>query len=177
MASSKESVAALNDAARRGDKDLVVKLLDQGVDPNRLGSQSTDDKTPLMVACENGRGKIAEILIARGANVDLENRHHETALSLVVSSKNVETTKLLLKHNAKVHFDGGESAMITACRAGNMDLVKLLVPYDTWDDPEYVRNVYFVAMSNGHTKVVDFLPQSEHAEIILEQLVDVLHYT
>ena len=175
MASSKGSVFALNNAVRRGDKDLVVKLLDQGVDPNQFDDWYIDDKTPLMVACENGRGEIAEILIVRGANVDLENEHHQTALSLVVASENVEMTRLLLKHKAKVRFDHGDPAMITACRAGNMDLVKLLVPCDTWNDSRYVYDVLFAAMSNGHTKVVDFLLESEHVEFTVEQLVNLLH--
>ena len=38
MASSEDSVIALKNAVRNGDKELVVKLLDQGADPNQFGS-------------------------------------------------------------------------------------------------------------------------------------------
>ena len=45
----------LKTAARKGDMDLVKKLLDQGVDPNQFGSLAEDASSPLMLACLNGR--------------------------------------------------------------------------------------------------------------------------
>ena len=131
-----KGVSKLNNAARRGKKDLVVELLDQGVDPNQF-SDSVEPKSPLMVACENGHDEIVELLVARGAKVDLENGYDQTALSQAISSENVEMTKLLLKLKAKPKvFDGGEPSVMTACEKGNVDLVKLLLPYYTWGDSD-----------------------------------------
>ena len=179
---SEESLIDLKNAVRSGNKDLVVKLLDQGVDPNQFGrySGSGEPKSPLMVACEHGHGEIAEVLIARGAKVDLENVHHHTALSQLVtqavSSENLEIIKLLLKHKAKVRFRG-ESAVRIACKRGNFDLVKLLVPHDSWDDPGYIYWVFYEAINIGHTNcnVVKFLLQSEQIDIVLVKLVHLLH--
>ena len=176
--SSEDGVIDLKNAARSGDKDLVVKLLDQGIDPNQFGSRSTNAKSPLMVACENGHGEIAEVLIARGAEVDLKNGDHQTALSQAVSSENVEMTGLLLKHKANVHFDRAreESAVVAASKKGNVDLVELLVPYDSWDNSGYIHHVFSEAMSNGHTNVVKSLLQSKHIGFTPELLVALLHY-
>ena len=76
MASSEDSVIALKNAVRNGDKDLVVKLLDQGVDPNKFGSSSDNASSPLMVACLNGHLDLIRLLIRRGAEVDLQNERH-----------------------------------------------------------------------------------------------------
>ena len=41
MASSEDKVIDLRNAVSSGDKDLAVKLLDQGVDPNQIGNLSS----------------------------------------------------------------------------------------------------------------------------------------
>lgn len=95
MASSKDKVIELRNAVSRGDKDLVLKLLDQEVDPNQFGSQSISACSPLMVACLNGRLDLVRLLISRGADVDLHTGRHETALSKVITSTETsESVKL-----------------------------------------------------------------------------------
>ena len=172
-----EGVINLKNAARSGNKDRVVELLNNGVDPNQFGSQSDEAKSPLMVACENGHGEIAEVLITRGAEVDLrKTRGQKSALLQAVSSENVEMTRLLLKHKAKVRFEyHHESAVRTACRAGNIDLVKLLLPFDTWDDSNYVQNMFSEVISKGYTEVVKFLLESKLIDHALVKFVDLLH--
>ena len=147
MASSEDSVVALKNAVRNGDKDRVVKLLDQGVDPNQFGSSSDNASSPLMVACLNGRLDLINLLIRRGAKVNLKNGRHETALLKIVSSNimkqsvMLEVTRILLQHKAKVHYRN-QSAMMTACRRGNAELVSLLLLYDSWGDNDYTHKVF-----------------------------------
>ena len=96
----------LRNAASIGNKDLAVKLLDQGVDPNQIGNLSS---TPLMAACLNGHLDLIRLLISRGAEVDLQNERRETALMKVITlartfeqSEKLEVIKILLEHKAKV---------------------------------------------------------------------------
>ena len=112
------------------------------------------------------------------------NAMHETALSKVVSSNimkqsvMLEVAHILLHRKAKVHFDNQykESAMMTAaCEKGNAELVRLMFPYDSWDDPDYTHQVLSEAVDNGHTKVVELLLTSEHIDIDHEELVSMLH--
>ena len=174
--STSKGVSKLNNAVRRGDKDRVVELLDQGVDPNQF-SDSVEPKSPLMVACENGHDEIVELLVERGAKVDLENGRHQTALLQAISSENVEMTKLLLKLKAKPKVRFIDSGLMTACKKGNVDLVKLLLPYYTWGDSgtDNVNLVFSEAVRSGHTKVVEFLLQSEHIDVALVKMVYLLH--
>ena len=48
MASGEDNMTALKNAVRKGDKDLVVKLLDRGFDPNQydMRSLSGDARSP-----------------------------------------------------------------------------------------------------------------------------------
>ena len=176
-------VVALKNAVRSGDKDLVVKLLDQGVDPNQFGSHSTNATTPLMVACFHGHLDLIRLLIDRGAEVDLQNGRQETALMKAVSSDimeqsvMLEVVKLLLQHNAKVHigYHLDILVMMIACEKGNVELVRLILPHDSWDDPGYVAEVFHKAVDGGHTKIVELLLSSEYINVDNELLASWLH--
>ena len=89
----------------------------------------------------------------------------------------LDVANILLLHRAKVHLENHykESAMMIACKKGYVELVRLMVPHDSWDDPEYVRLMFSVAVSNGHTKVVELLLTNEHVNIDSEMLVNQLH--
>ena len=94
MASIEDSVIALKNAVRNGDKELVVKLLDQGVDPNQFGSSGYEASSPLMVACVNRHLDLIRLLISRGAEVDLKNK----SKAMEESSK-LEVLRILLEHS------------------------------------------------------------------------------
>ena len=69
-------VASLFDGVTSGDIDAVTVCLEQGVP---IDSLDDDSNTPLIIAAEGEPG-ILEMLIERGANVDLQNKHGVTAL-------------------------------------------------------------------------------------------------
>jgi ankyrin repeat protein len=50
---------------------------------------------------KGGHMKIAELLIAKGADVDAKNVDGETPLDLAISRKHPETADLLRKHGGK----------------------------------------------------------------------------
>ena len=176
------SVIDLKNAVRNGDKDLVVKLLDQGVDPNQFGSHANNATSPLMVACVNGHLDLINLLIDRGAKVNLQNGRLETALSKVTSidmtqSVMLEVVGVLLQNNAKVRFgyDYQKSAMMIACEKGNVELVRLMLPYDGWDEPEYTNTIFDVVNTYGDTKVMELLLTSKHITMDREKLANLVH--
>ena len=177
------SVIDLKNAVRNGDKDLVVKLLDRGVDPNQFGSHANNATSPLMVACVNGHLDLINLLIDRGAKVNLQNGRLETALSKVTSidmtqSVMLEVVGVLLQNNAKVRFgyDYQKSAMMIACEKGNVELVRLMLPYDSWDDPDYTNTVLKNVAIYGQKKVVELLLTSKHiTNVDREELANLVH--
>ena len=61
---------SLLDACGRGDIDTVNYLLDQGLDVNHIDE---DGKFPLRLACSFGHVNVANLLLKRGAKMDLIN--------------------------------------------------------------------------------------------------------
>ena len=126
MASSEDKVIDLRNAVSSGDKDLVVKLLDQGVDPNQIGNLPS---SPLMAACVNRHLDLIRLLISRGAEVDLQSTRYESALSKVIyietleQSEKLEVTKILLEHKAKVE----QRVLLKAVQNGHTEVVELLI--------------------------------------------------
>ena len=62
-------LTALHHAARQGNVEAVVALLDGGADINE--TNNTDGTTPLLMATINGQFDVALTLVKRGANVNL----------------------------------------------------------------------------------------------------------
>jgi len=73
-----EADRALLDAAEKGNIEAVKWHLDAGADVN---AQDNDIRwTPLHVAAAFGHKEIAELLIAKGADVNAKNKGGETPL-------------------------------------------------------------------------------------------------
>ena len=90
----------LAEAVKLGDVDLVRMLLDARADPN---SPNQDNQTALMLASSIGSRKIAELLTAKGANVNaVESFRGQTALMWAAAENHPEVVDLLLAHHADV---------------------------------------------------------------------------
>ncbi|MEM7226979.1 MAG: ankyrin repeat domain-containing protein [Pseudomonadota bacterium] len=91
-------------AARQGQAGIIAKLLAAGLDAN---VRSAQDWTPLMRVAAHGSEvppvralATMELLLARGAQVDLANHQGRTALMLAAQRDRVEIVALLLAHGA-----------------------------------------------------------------------------
>ncbi|MEZ0260789.1 MAG: ankyrin repeat domain-containing protein, partial [Alphaproteobacteria bacterium] len=83
----------LHEAINCGDSKVVKDMLDLGVDPNY-----TDDygRSFLYFAVLRGNRDAAEILLQKGAKVDLKARHDGTLLHLAAIKGSVEIAGMLL---------------------------------------------------------------------------------
>ena len=64
------------------------------------GFKDASGNTALMGVCFKGYPEIAELLIKRGANIDLQNSNNATALIYATTFNQEAIVKLLLAHNA-----------------------------------------------------------------------------
>lgn len=69
---------------------MVEELLESGADPNR---ESADYRTPLMIACSQGRNHLMELLYEKGARI-ISNDHHN-GLAAVCANGHTEVLKWL----------------------------------------------------------------------------------
>ncbi len=72
---------ALRAASQNGSETMVKRLLDSGANPLALVS----GETPLMVASRTGSGPVAELLLAKGADINATATRKQTALMWAVA--------------------------------------------------------------------------------------------
>jgi ankyrin repeat protein len=105
-----EDVTPLTMAVMNGRKEMVQLLIEHHADVN---AKAGAGDSPLMMVAKmdypNGGGQptrdrlgIAELLLDNGAEVNLQNDDHESALSLAVNNNLPDLVKLLLAHKPKV---------------------------------------------------------------------------
>lgn len=89
----------LHEAAREGYVYDVERLLDEGADVN-----ARDDfgNTPLLLALDRGKTKVAKLLIDRGADVNVMNKKGWTALMLAAVGGYTDMAKILIEKGADV---------------------------------------------------------------------------
>jgi ankyrin repeat protein len=110
-----------------------------------------------MFAAFEGRTKIAELLLDKGADVNAADMYNRTALMYAATGPFPEMVELLLDHGAEVNRrDQGEgfTALMFAGAEGNTDVVRLLLQHGA--DPS-IKDV------DGDT-ALDFARQNGHAE-------------
>jgi uncharacterized protein len=139
---------AFLDAARTGDADKIRELLAKGV-PVDLREDfclhyHQNEQTALMYAAGAGHLEIVRILLKAGANVNaidkMESREdggEQTALHYAARQPNVAVVEELLNAGAdpnaltKNAWNRGYVPLIYALRAGNRDVVQLLIKCGT----------------------------------------------
>ncbi|HEX6165043.1 MAG TPA: ankyrin repeat domain-containing protein [Vicinamibacterales bacterium] len=124
---AQQVVSSVADAAAKGDKAAVQKLLKDGADVN--GSQG-DGMSALHWAAERGDGELADMLIYAGANIGAVTRIGQyTPLHLAAKSGNAAVAKALIKAGADVNAkttNSGVTPMHMAASSGSAELVTLL---------------------------------------------------
>jgi ankyrin repeat protein len=116
----------LLDAAERGDRAAVTRMLAKGADPNTPGPDGT---TAVMYAAANGDVELVRALIKAGANVKPKNQLGTTAITEAAIIGSAPVIDALLKAGADPNTKNpeGETPLMAVARSGNVDAAKLLV--------------------------------------------------
>src|SRR5688572_9920824 len=116
----------LLDAAERGDRPAVARLLAKGANPNTPGPDGT---TAIMYAAANDDLELVRALIKAGANVKLTNQFGTTALTEAAIIGSASIVDALLKAGADPNTKNpeGETALMAVARTGKVDAAKRLV--------------------------------------------------
>jgi hypothetical protein len=88
---------ALLDAAERGDRAAVLRLLATGMDPNVAGPDGT---TPIMWAAANGDVELVQALVKAGADVKAKNAFGTSALTEAAILGSAQVIDVLLRAGA-----------------------------------------------------------------------------
>lgn len=128
------NITMLIGAAFLGNVEMVEVLIDHGANV-----EDYYDTTALIVACQSGGQKatdMANMLIAKGANIDARDIYGSTPLMYAAKSGNTVLTKLLLEKGAEVNAvnnDNETALYIAIYRAyttdARLEVMKLLLDY------------------------------------------------
>jgi ankyrin repeat protein len=117
----------------------IRSLLEEGQNPNVEQTTISGDRRclPLILACENGDYKVAELLVKYGA--DVNKTDSQTGMSPLMSIHKwpntleitKDITKLLLDNGADIHAKNnkGQTALECACLIGNCQVIETLINY------------------------------------------------
>lgn len=123
----KSSSSALSSAARGGHNDIVLLLLDRGMDPN---FQADASGTPLQEAIFGNHMDTARLLIARGADPKRSSRFGGNPLHWVTHTGNIEFADYLLSLGCDINADTGyerTTPLHHAAKQGTPEMIRHLV--------------------------------------------------
>ncbi|MBN1974174.1 MAG: ankyrin repeat domain-containing protein [Sedimentisphaerales bacterium] len=114
---------SLHKAALAGDLAEVKRLIAEGADVNKLESNST----ALHIAVSNNRKDIAELLLEKSANIDIQDETGRTALYIAVQNNNIDLVKILLSAKADINIGNnrGQTPIDIAVRQNRKEILDL----------------------------------------------------
>jgi ankyrin repeat protein len=150
----------LNQAAARGNSEMLITLLASGSDVN---AKSSEGWTALMLAAEKGHTAIMEILLAEGANTETKSEQGWTALIDAAVAGHWTAIEVLLAAGANTETKSkqGMTALIYAAASGHSKAVEILCQNGANIEAQYTfgRTALHKAALNGHTDVLRALIQ------------------
>jgi len=113
-------------AVQNGNIEIVRLLLDNGANPNVIGTVSSDH--PLTNAIEKGNLEMVKLLIDKGANVNARNSIGSSPLRSAISEGNIEMVKLLVDRGVNINnSDRYGTPFPAAAQAQNIELLRFLL--------------------------------------------------
>ena len=123
----------LHYVANNGDLDILIYLINKGLDINAQNNYSEGipvtlkihEGTPLHGAAGHGHIRVARFLLENGADIDSLNGDERTPLSLAVSKNDRDMFDMLIKNNARA--DIGIPLVSAAQGCCNETIITLLI--------------------------------------------------
>ena len=107
--------------------DVVKLLLINGSKVNKNNSKPCN--TPLHYAVRNGELEIVQMLLDRGANINVQSLKSKTALHIAVEDNRMDIIDILLNHGANVKISdiSDVTPLHTAVKNDSVEIIKLLL--------------------------------------------------
>ncbi len=143
--------------------DIMIKLLEQGFDPN---VQDSRGQTPLLLAIyQTSNPEVLTVLIEKGASINVPDEDGYTPLMLACKKGNPRNVNILLSSKKELeltsrNFSNGWSAIHFAVHGGIMQIVLALLDKEPNIVNEIAENGYaplHIAMMTKNMEMIKFL--------------------
>ena len=156
MAGAAFAQATIADAASKGNKAEVERLLKSGADVN---AQQDDGATALQWAAYRGDADLTGLLLKAGAKPGLANHNGATPLWLAASHGDAAVIQALLKGGADANekLPLGRRPLMLAARSGHVDAVRVLLEHGAdvnASETERGTTALMQAADQGHAGVL-----------------------
>ena len=156
----RSKVTPLHVAAYLGLCDYAERILGPSIHP-KDEENVLEIGTPLFVASRRGHLNVVQLLVERGASLDMQSVYGETPLHVASENGHLSVVQLLVECGASLDTQnkGGKSPLHVASQNGHLSVVQLLVERGTSLDSqnEDGETPLYVASENGHLNVVQLL--------------------
>ena len=154
--------SALHAAARFGFPKIAQILLKVGLSPN---DQDITGATPLMFAILGGHTAIVKLFIKNEANVNLTDKHGQSALFPACEKNYLKIVQLLLQAGANPNlqrYHDGNSALHLACANRFLELAQTLLQFKTNPNIQNTNGVtpLMIATHLSYHDIVELLVKS-----------------
>ncbi|MEY2853841.1 MAG: hypothetical protein RL030_973 [Pseudomonadota bacterium] len=161
MAGAAFAQTEIADAAAKGNKAEIARLLKSGADVN---AQQADGATALQWAAYRGDTELVELLLKAGARPGLANRNGATPLWLAATRGDAAVIRALLNGGADAdeQLPLGRRPLMLAARSGNVDAVHALLQHGAdvnASETERGTTALMQAADQGHADVLKELIQ------------------
>jgi len=148
---------SLQTAARRGDRKAVERQLALGVNVNSHHFYTRE--TALIEAASHGHTEIVELLIERGADVNMKGEAWYGPLHVASAGGYVDTVQLLLEHGADVNLFHHDKPLHYAAKHGHIEVAEMLLAHGAHLDAKGMdeQTPLGTAVSNGQVEMVKYL--------------------
>jgi|LauGreDrversion4_2_1035121.scaffolds.fasta_scaffold31473_4 ankyrin repeat protein len=154
----RDTASLMLSAATEGDTAKVTKYLKSKVDVDSINAEG---RTAWMEAAIHGHIDTAKVLIAAGANPNLEDKDGLTALMVETRKGNLQTVQALIAAGADVNHQDkfGQTALMDAVSMGRVRIIEQLIGSKA--DVKKANNLgstaLHIAVQRGNKYIVDLL--------------------
>lgn len=182
---AKTGLTPLMEAASGGYIDVGRVLLDKGADVNATPVPSSRD-TALTIAADKGHLKFVDLLLTRGAAVEVKNKKGNSPLWLAANGGHLSVVKVLKNHNADIDSQDNRrvSCLMAAFRKGHTKVVEFMVNHVTQFPSDQEMTRYIATVSDKDlsdkckecvktiraAKEAQAVKANKNASILLEEL-------
>ncbi|KAJ6252357.1 ankyrin repeat-containing protein [Anaeramoeba flamelloides] len=114
-------------ATESGHLGIVNILLQQNADVNLLNTKT--GQSPIIIAIKLKKMQIIELFLSKNPNLEIIDKHSNTALTLSIENKLIDVIPKLMKKNINInyHLKTGDTPLSMAIKKGLFKIVKLFL--------------------------------------------------